>query len=255
VADVACDLVVVSPVSSPTWSGRAGRRRTRPHRAIRADDHMETNLHSVFAAGDCAEVMHLVTGRPTWIPLEPPPTRPEGCGRQRRRKPRALRGRGGHIDCRHFRMGFATTGLSVEQARAEGFSAVAARIEAPVRPRYFPGAQTMVELVADRATRRLMGGSVIGEEGAAGRIDVIAAALQSRLRVDEFEQTGPGLLAALRARLGPPADRRPATPQGDVGALPISSRWAGPAPTTALKGIDRSNVASLPPCRTARPSR
>ena len=46
----------------------------------------------------------------------------------------------------------------------------------------------MVELVADRATRRLIGGSVIGEEGAAGRIDVIAAALQSRLRVDEFEQ-------------------------------------------------------------------
>jgi pyruvate/2-oxoglutarate dehydrogenase complex dihydrolipoamide dehydrogenase (E3) component len=76
----------------------------------------------------------------------------------------------------------------VAQARAEGFSPVAARIEAPVRPRYFPSAKTMVELVADRATRRLIGGSVIGEEGAAGRINVIAAALQSRLRVDDFEQ-------------------------------------------------------------------
>jgi len=29
---------------------------------------------------------------------------------------------------------------------------------------------------------------VIGEEGAAGRINVIAAALQSRLRVDDLEQ-------------------------------------------------------------------
>ena len=45
-----------------------------------------------------------------------------------------------------------------------------------------------VELVADKATRRLVGGSVIGEEGAAGRIDVIATALQARMRVDEFEQ-------------------------------------------------------------------
>ena len=45
-----------------------------------------------------------------------------------------------------------------------------------------------MELVADRATGRLLGGSVIGEEGAAGRINVIAAALQSRMRVDDFEQ-------------------------------------------------------------------
>jgi hypothetical protein len=34
----------------------------------------------------------------------------------------------------------------------------------------------------------LLGGSVIGEQDAAGRIDVIAAALHSRLRVEDFEQ-------------------------------------------------------------------
>jgi pyruvate/2-oxoglutarate dehydrogenase complex dihydrolipoamide dehydrogenase (E3) component len=85
-------------------------------------------------------------------------------------------------------MGFATTGLSVEQARAEGFSPVAARIEAYARPRYFQGSKTTVELVADRHSRRLLGGSVIGEEGAAGRINVIATALGSRMQVDEFEQ-------------------------------------------------------------------
>ena len=87
-----------------------------------------------------------------------------------------------------FGMGFAATGLSASQARAAGFSAVAVQIEALSRPRYFQGAKTGVELVADRATRRLLGGAVVGEEGAAGRINVIATALQSRLRVDEFEQ-------------------------------------------------------------------
>src|ERR1019366_6069159 len=82
-----------------------------------------------------------------------------------------------------FGMGFATTGFSVAQARAEGFSPVVARIEANSRPRYYQGVKTMVELVADRTTRR-----VVGEDGAAGRIDVIAAALHARMRVDEFEQ-------------------------------------------------------------------
>jgi NADPH-dependent 2,4-dienoyl-CoA reductase/sulfur reductase-like enzyme len=87
-----------------------------------------------------------------------------------------------------FDLAFATTGFSLEQARAEGFVPVAARIEGRSRPGYFGGKQTTVELVADRTTRRLVGGSVIGEDGAAGRINVIAAALQTRMRVDDFEQ-------------------------------------------------------------------
>ena len=75
-----------------------------------------------------------------------------------------------------------------EQARAESFSPVAARIEALSRPAYYGGRKTTVELVADRHTRRLLGGSVIGEEGAAGRINVIAAGLHAHLRVEDFEQ-------------------------------------------------------------------
>jgi NADPH-dependent 2,4-dienoyl-CoA reductase/sulfur reductase-like enzyme len=190
VADVACDMVVVSAGFKPNTelATQAGVEIGRTG-AIRADDRMETNLHGVYAAGDCAEVMHLVTGRPTWIPLG---TTANKTGRVAGANAAGSRERFAGVVGTSivgiFGMAFATTGFSVAQARAEGFSPVAARIEAPVRPRYFPSAKTMVELVADRATRRLIGGSVIGEEGAAGRINVIAAALQSRLRVDDFEQ-------------------------------------------------------------------
>jgi len=190
VADVPCDLVVVSAGFKPNveMAREAGVEIGRTG-AIRADDRMETNLHGVFAAGDCAEVMHLVTGRPTWIPLG---TTANKTGRVAGANAAGSRERFAGVVGTSivgiFGMGFATTGLSVEQARAEGFSPVAARVDAPVRPHYFTSATTTVELVADRATRRLVGGSVIGEEGAAGRINVIAAALQSRLRADEFEQ-------------------------------------------------------------------
>jgi pyruvate/2-oxoglutarate dehydrogenase complex dihydrolipoamide dehydrogenase (E3) component len=85
-------------------------------------------------------------------------------------------------------MAFAATGLSVSEARAASFSPVSARIEALSRPGYFQGTKTTVELVADRSTRRLLGATVIGEQDAAGRINVVATALQSRLRCDEFEQ-------------------------------------------------------------------
>lgn len=190
VEDVPADMVVVAAGFKPNagLAAEAGIEIGRTG-AIRTDERMETSVRGIYAAGDCAEVTHLVTGRPTWIPLG---TTANKCGRVaganaaggRERFPGIV----GTSIVGIFDLAFATTGLSVEHARAEGFTPVAARIQAPARPRYFRGKQTTVELVADRVTRRLVGGSVIGEDGAAGRINVIAAALQARMRVEDFEQ-------------------------------------------------------------------
>ena len=190
VAGVACDMVVAAGGFKPNveQAAEAGVELGRSG-AIRTDDRMETSLRGVYAAGDCAETMHTVTGRPVWIPLGTTANktgRVAGAnaagGRER------FNGVAGTTILGIFGMGFATTGLSMAQARAEGFSPVAARIEAGVRPGYYGGGKTTVELVADRATRRLLGGSAIGEDGAAGRINVIATALEAHMRVDQFEQ-------------------------------------------------------------------
>jgi NADPH-dependent 2,4-dienoyl-CoA reductase/sulfur reductase-like enzyme len=190
VADFPADLVIVSAGFKPNveLAAEAGIEIGRTG-AIRTDDRMETSLRGVFAAGDCAEVTHLVTGRPTWIPLG---TTANKAGRVagsnaaggRERFP----GIAGTAIVSVFGMAFASTGLSVSEARTASFSPVSARIEALSRPGYFQGTKTTVELIADRATRRLLGATVIGEQDAAGRINVVATALQSRLRVDEFEQ-------------------------------------------------------------------
>jgi NADPH-dependent 2,4-dienoyl-CoA reductase/sulfur reductase-like enzyme len=190
VAGVACDMVVLAAGFKPNvgLAAEAGIELGRTG-AIRTDDRMETSMRGVFAAGDCTEVTHLVSGRPTWIPLG---TTANKCGRVaganasggRERFPGIV----GTSIVGIFGMGFATTGFSAIEARAEGFSPVTARIEALSRPRYYQGVKTIVELVADRATRRLVGGCVIGEDGVAGRINVIATALQARLKVDDFEQ-------------------------------------------------------------------
>jgi NADPH-dependent 2,4-dienoyl-CoA reductase/sulfur reductase-like enzyme len=190
VAGVPCDMVVVAAGFRPNVELAAGAGiELGASGAIRTDDRMETNVRGVFAAGDCAEVNHLVTGRPTWIPLG---TTANKAGRvagacaagARERFPGIV----GTSIISVFGMGFATTGFSVVEALAEGFAPVAARIEANSRPSYYQGVKTTVELVADRTTRRLVGGMVMGADGAAGRINVIATALGTRMRVDEFEQ-------------------------------------------------------------------
>jgi NADPH-dependent 2,4-dienoyl-CoA reductase/sulfur reductase-like enzyme len=188
--DFPADIVVLAAGFKPNveLAAEAGVEIGRSG-AIRTDDRMETNLRGVFAAGDCAEVQHLVTGRPTWIPLG---TTANKTGRVAGANAAGARERFAGIVgtsiVRVFDWAFATTGLTASQARAEGFSPVAVQIEAKSRPGYFGGSKTHVELVADRATRKLLGGSVVGEDGAAGRINVVATALQAGMRVDQFEQ-------------------------------------------------------------------
>jgi NADPH-dependent 2,4-dienoyl-CoA reductase/sulfur reductase-like enzyme len=190
VGDFPAAVVVIAAGFKPNveLAAQAGVEAGRSG-AIRTDDRMETSLRGVFAAGDCAEVNHLVTGHPAWIPLG---TTANKAGRVAGANAAGGRARFAGIVGTSivsvFGVGFATTGLSASQARAEGFAPVVAQIQGLSRPRYFQGAKTAVELVADRATGRLLGGSVVGDEGAAGRINVIATALQSRLRVEEFEQ-------------------------------------------------------------------
>ena len=189
VAGVPCDLVVVAAGFKPNveLAAQAGIEIGRTG-AIRADERMGTSLGGVYAAGDCVQTTHRVTGRPAWIPLGSTANktgRVAGAnaagGRER------FPGIVGTSIVSIFGRAFASSGLSTELARAEGFSAVSARIESGVRPGYFPGGRTTVELVADRASRRLLGGSVIGGDEAAGRINVIATALQSGMAVDDFE--------------------------------------------------------------------
>ena len=157
--------------------------------AIRTDDRMETTVRGIYAAGDCAQVNHLVTGRPTWVPLG---TTANKTGRIAGANAAGARERFAGIVGTSivsvFGMGFATTGLTATQAQAEGFTPVAVQIDAKSKPGYFLGVKTSVELVADRNTGKLLGGSVVGEDGAAGRVNVIATALSAKLRVDEFEQ-------------------------------------------------------------------
>ncbi|MFB3777125.1 MAG: FAD-dependent oxidoreductase [Bryobacteraceae bacterium] len=190
VNDVPCDLIVAAAGLRPNveLAAEAGVRLGATG-AIAVDQRMETNISGIFAAGDCAEAVHLVTGRPAYIPLGTTANRmgrvAGACaagGRER------FGGIVGTSIVKVCKLGVAMTGLSAVEAKREGFEPVSARITAMDHPKHFKGRPTTVELTADRGSRRLVGGTVIGEAGVPGRINVIAQALTCRMRVEEFEQ-------------------------------------------------------------------
>ena len=183
------DLIVLAAGFRPNVElAAAAGIETGPSGAIRVNERMETALDGVYAAGDCAETVHLVTGKPAHIPLGTTANkmgRVAGANAAGRRE--RFRGVVGTSILRVCGLGVGVTGLSLEQARREGFDAVSAAVEDRDRPSYFFGTPVTVELVADRRSGRLLGGAVAGEAGTAGRINVIAAALHARLDADQFE--------------------------------------------------------------------
>jgi len=155
--------------------------------AIRVDETCATGVHGVWAAGDCCEVKHLVTGKPVYIPLG---TTANKMGRvagsciagERERFPGVV----GTAITRAFSMEVGVTGLSPAEAKEAGFDAVACVVEAGSRAGYFPGGgSVLVQLTADRRGR-LLGGQVAGPEGVKGRVDTLAAAVTAGMKIDDL---------------------------------------------------------------------
>ncbi len=160
-----------------------------PTGAIAVNEYMETSAPAVFAAGDCAEAMHLVSGRPLYFPLGTTANKQgrvagENAGGRRARFPGIL----GTAASKVFSLEMARTGLSLTEAREAGYAAAATTIHAAARARYLGGKDIVVRVVAERASGRLLGAQMVGAEGVAKRIDVFATALQARMTVEQVAQ-------------------------------------------------------------------
>ncbi|WP_276272359.1 FAD-dependent oxidoreductase [Haloarcula litorea] len=159
--------------------------------AVAVDDYGETTVDGVYAAGDCAVDRHAVTGEAAWVPLGLTANRAgRAIGRTVAGDPDPVGDVAGTAVVKAFDLECGRTGLLDEaEARDAGFDPVSTTITAGSRSGYYPGgSETTVTLVADRDSRRVLGGSVVGRDRAAVRIDTLATALESDLTVAELER-------------------------------------------------------------------
>jgi NADPH-dependent 2,4-dienoyl-CoA reductase/sulfur reductase-like enzyme len=158
--------------------------------AIATDATMRTNLSGIFAAGDCAEALHLVTQRPAYIPLGSTANK-QGrvAGENAAGGQATFGGVTGTIVVRCFDLAAASTGLTTAQARAAGYSPSETKIRAKDISHYFPGAADIhVKLVVDTESDRLLGGQIVGTRGVAKRIDILATALYNHMTNAELRE-------------------------------------------------------------------
>ena len=147
--------------------------------AIRVDKRMQASVPDIWAAGDCAESHHLITGEPTFIALGTVANK-HGvvAGTNISGGDAEFPGVLGTAITKFNDMEIARTGLSEKEAKSLGRKYKTATIEARTRSGYYPGSASItVKLVAEEASGRLLGGQIVGMQGAGKRIDTIATAL------------------------------------------------------------------------------
>jgi len=188
-AVLGAELVVLGLGVTPNseLAGDAGAERG-VRGAIKVDRRQRTSLEGVYAAGDCCESFHLVSGRPTHIAL--------GTVANKQGRVAGINLGGGYATfpgvlgtaiTKVCALEVGRTGLTVREAADAGFDAVSATVEGTTIAGYLPDAKPMnLKLVAERGSGRLLGGQIVGEERSAKRIDSIAVALHARLRVEEL---------------------------------------------------------------------
>jgi NADPH-dependent 2,4-dienoyl-CoA reductase/sulfur reductase-like enzyme len=161
------------------------------NKSIAVDRKLRTSAEHIYAAGDCADAYHVVTGEKTWIPLALRANRAgwavadNVCGKQAQ-----LDGIVGTAVFRVFDYEVARTGLDMAEAQKYGFDPVQNMIKSGSRAHAHPGNTTIwVNMIGDKKTGRLLGAQMIGHDGVAHRINAPAVALHNRMTVARFSQT------------------------------------------------------------------
>ena len=146
----------------------------------------------IWAAGDCCEQVHRLTGQRAFLPLG------THANKQGRALGDALLGGslrfGGVLGTAITRFSagaveleIARTGLSTREAEAAGRSVVSLVTEGSTASGYMPEAAPIaIKVLADPATRALLGVQIVGGRGAGKRIDAAAVALWGAMSVDDL---------------------------------------------------------------------
>jgi len=215
--DVKAETVLIAKGASPNVSlarnigveiGQTG--------AIAVDRHHKTSLERVYSGGDCCEAYHIVLDKPAYIPLG---TTANKTGRVAGENIGGLSTQFGGIVgtavSKIFNLEVSRTGLSSQEALQNGFDAFTTTVRHRSRSGHYPGGSPItVHLITEKHSKKLLGAQMVGREGVAHRIGILATALHAGMTVDDIYRLDlayappfapvwdPLLVAANKARKG-----------------------------------------------------
>jgi CoA-dependent NAD(P)H sulfur oxidoreductase len=155
---------------------------------IVTDSYLKTNADHIYSAGACTEIKNKITSKPIYLPL--------GNIANKMGRIAGINLAGGHTEfppviptmaVKIFNLEAARVGLSSHEAEQHGYSVNVDSVTGQSKAKMFPGTKPVfVTIIYDKRTRLLLGGNVIGEEGAALRADTLSVAIDNKLTVEQL---------------------------------------------------------------------
>jgi len=190
--EFSADLVVMATGIAPNTklAQTIGLEIGEQTREIKTNFRMETSISGIYAAGDCVETLNLITKSPMPMWLAGIATRQgrvAGINMAGGNEifPGALAAWivGTHGPPAFFVGG---AGLTIDQAKRDGFDVVSAKLTSLLRPHYISSDKITVRLIADRMTGQLVGGQVVGHERVSTTINYIVLAITGGFTVRDL---------------------------------------------------------------------
>ena len=187
---VAADVVVLAIGVRPATAFLADSGLEMVKGTIVTDEHLCTNVPDVYAARDCAQTHNMLTGKPQWSAMG------STANIAARVLAKSLCGEkaayGGCLGTGVVKLlpqlNAGRTGLTEAQARAEGYDPATVVCITDDKAHYYPGASFFAtKLVADRATRRLLGIQVIGAGAVDKMVDIAVTGIAANMTIDAFD--------------------------------------------------------------------
>lgn len=156
--------------------------------SVAVDRQQRTSAEGVFAAGDCCQSHHIVSGLPIHVAL--------GTVANKQGRVAGVNMAGGYATfpgvvgtavTKICRTEIGRTGLNSAEATAAGFGFVSRTIEATTRAGYMPEAVPItVKMLAERGRGRILGVQIVGGPGSAKRVDAVAVCLTAGMDVEDL---------------------------------------------------------------------
>ncbi len=154
---------------------------------IKVNEYLKTSDENIYAVGDCAESVNIVTKKHEYWPLGSISTKmgriaaDNICGRKS-----IFKGSNGTAMFKIIDTNVARTGLTLETAHKVGFDAESVTVTGLDKAHYYVNAQYLIlKIIVDKKTKVILGAQGLGRGDVTAKIGILSCAITQSLSLDD----------------------------------------------------------------------
>jgi NADPH-dependent 2,4-dienoyl-CoA reductase/sulfur reductase-like enzyme/rhodanese-related sulfurtransferase len=187
--EIPCELAVVAIGVRPNVKlAKEANIKIGELGGILVDEHMQTSVADVYAAGDCCEIKNTITGKQVLAPYGDLANLEGRVAGENVIKGNVAKFPGTQQTgiCKLFDYGIGITGLSETKAKEAGVDFVKVVNASPDKPGFMDGKLLITKLLAEKSSGKILGAQCLGPGDVSKQLAIWATAIKGGLTVDNM---------------------------------------------------------------------